>query len=340
VAYAGLLLISKAALTTGMSYFVLVVYRHVIATVVLGPLAYFLERRSRPSITIYSFSMISLLALCGTTIQQNMFFAGIKYTSPIFASAVGNTLPGMTFLMAVLLRMEKARIKTVAGKSKVLGTMICISGALVVTLYKGPAIPMLFFPPVHMKLHPHQHHNLNKDWIKGSILLSTSQIARCTWIIFQAKITKIYPAQMSLVALMCFSASLQSVVVGFIFERNPAAWALGWNLQLFTVIYTGIVISGAVYCLQMWSINKRGPVFVAMFSPVTLMVVAVLSPILLDERLHLGSIIGGILIIIGLYTVLWAKREDLQDVGNLLPIETPETTSNEVQEAGCITKSG
>ncbi|KAH9327001.1 hypothetical protein KI387_007179, partial [Taxus chinensis] len=86
--------------------------------------------------------------------------------------------------------MEKARIKTVAGESKVLRTMICISGALVVTLYKGPAIPMICSPPVHMKLHPHQHHNLNKDWIKGSILLSTSQIAHCTWIIFQEHVVQ------------------------------------------------------------------------------------------------------------------------------------------------------
>ena len=43
-AYAGLNIISKAALINGMSHFVFVVYRHLIATIFLSPLAYFLER--------------------------------------------------------------------------------------------------------------------------------------------------------------------------------------------------------------------------------------------------------------------------------------------------------
>ncbi|KAH9316973.1 hypothetical protein KI387_018742, partial [Taxus chinensis] len=288
VAYAGLIIISKAALTTGMSYFVLVVYRHVIATVVLGPLAYFLERKTRPSITLYSFFMIFLLALCGTTIQQNLYFAGLKCTSTTFGSALGNAIPAITFLMAVCLRLEKARIKTLAGQAKVLGTMICMIGALVVTLYKGPIIPMFGSFHVHGKLHSHETHNLNKDWIKGALLMMTSYTAWCAWFIFQAKITKIYPAQISLITLMCFSASLQSTVIAFIFERNLAVWALGWNLQLLTVVYAGIVISGAGYCLQMWCINKKGPVFAAMFNPVVLVIVAILSSILLGERLYLG----------------------------------------------------
>ena len=42
--YAGMHIITKISLNNGMSHFVLVVYRHIVATVVLAPLAYFLER--------------------------------------------------------------------------------------------------------------------------------------------------------------------------------------------------------------------------------------------------------------------------------------------------------
>ncbi|XP_057858724.1 WAT1-related protein At5g07050 [Cryptomeria japonica] len=335
-AYAGLIMISKAALGTGLSCFVLVFYRHVIATVFLGPLAYFLERKSRPSITFYSFRMIFLLALCGTAIQQNLFFEGLKYTSPTFGSALGNAIPAMTFVMAVLFRLEEVKIKTRKGQAKVLGTLICTIGALVMTVYKGSVIPKLWSPPIHIK---HNHNKIHEDWTKGSILMMTSYFGVCIWLILQAKIVKYYPAPMSLIALMCFVGSLQSAVAGFIFERNLDAWALGWNLQLLTVVYCGIAISVVANCMQMWYISKKGPVFAAMFSPVGLVIVAILSPAVLDETLHLGSIGGGILVVIGLYTVLWGKSRDMKDISNLLPVENrPEAISNEVQQGSMQSK--
>lgn len=42
--YAGMALLSKAALNKGMSYLVFVVYRQATATVALAPFAYILER--------------------------------------------------------------------------------------------------------------------------------------------------------------------------------------------------------------------------------------------------------------------------------------------------------
>lgn len=41
-----------------------------------------------------------------------------------------------------------------------------------------------------------------------------------------------------------------------------------------------------------------------------LLVVAVLSSLLLGERLHLGSALGAVLIVLGLYFVLWAKGRE------------------------------
>ncbi|XP_057830225.2 WAT1-related protein At5g07050 isoform X2 [Cryptomeria japonica] len=280
--------------------------------------------------------MIFLLALCGTTIQQNLYLAGLKYASPTFGSALGNVIPAMTFVMAVLFRLEKVRIKTRAGQAKVLGTLICTIGALVMTVYKGSVIPKLWSPPIHQKHHLNKVH---EDWIKGSILMMTSYIAWCTWFILQAKIIKFYPAQMSLITLMCFAASLQSGVAALIFERKLSAWALGWNLQLLTVVYAGIVISVLAYCMQMWCIGKKGPVFVAMFSPVVLLIVAILSPAVLDEQLYSGSLEGGILVVVGLYTVLWGKKRDMKDDGKLLPMESlPESISNEVKQGSMQSK--
>ncbi|KDO35805.1 hypothetical protein CISIN_1g041924mg [Citrus sinensis] len=47
-----------------------------------------------------------------------------------------------------------------------------------------------------------------------------------------------------------------------------------------------------------------------MFSPLQLVIVALFSAIAFAERLHLGSLIGAFLIVVGLYCVLWGKKKD------------------------------
>jgi hypothetical protein len=54
--YAGMSIISKVSLNRGMSHFVLVVYRQAVATVILAPFAFFLERYSSMSLHIPNIS--------------------------------------------------------------------------------------------------------------------------------------------------------------------------------------------------------------------------------------------------------------------------------------------
>ena len=37
-------------------------------------------------------------------IDQNFYYAGLKFTSPTFSCAMSNMLPAMTFILAVLFR--------------------------------------------------------------------------------------------------------------------------------------------------------------------------------------------------------------------------------------------
>ncbi|CAA2966721.1 WAT1-related At1g43650-like isoform X1 [Olea europaea subsp. europaea] len=74
------------------------------------------------------------------------------------------------------------------------------------------------------------------------------------------------------------------------------------------IILQGVVISALVYWLQTWCISKKGRVFAAMFSPLILVIVGIFSAIVFAERLYLGSLVGALLIVFGLYCVLWGKK--------------------------------
>ncbi|KAB1215588.1 hypothetical protein CJ030_MR4G007965 [Morella rubra] len=315
LAYGGANILTKIALEKGLNQLVFVVYRHIIAMLLLGPFAYVIERKHRPSLSFPVLTKIFLLASLGTTIHLNVYYAGLSYISPTVASALSNVIPSLTFVLAVILRMETVNITSARGQAKVLGTLICIVGALSFTFWKGRCLingfvhrPLINICGTSTDGSACELSHGKDNWIKGSALILTSHIAWSGWLILQAVVSKVYPARLSLNVLICFFASLQSLFLALFFARNPILWKLEWNVQLLTIIYSGVVISALAYYLQTWCISNKGPVFAAMFSPLLLIVVGLFSAIGFAERIHLGSLVGAFLIILGLYCVLWAKK--------------------------------
>jgi drug/metabolite transporter (DMT)-like permease len=54
----------------------------------------------------------------------------------------------------------------------------------------------------------------------------------------------------------------------------------------------------------------RGAVFVAVYQPVHTLVVAIMASLTLGEKFYLGGIISAVLIIAGLFLVVWGKSEE------------------------------
>eukprot|EP01018_Ginkgo_biloba_P023552 Gb_28148 [translate_table: standard] len=117
-----------------------------------------------------------------------------------------------------------------------------------------------------------------------------------------------------------------------------------WDIRLLTVVYSdkmlssrvvqGVVASGIAFSVMSWCILKRGqdvswcirkrsPLFVTMFSPLLLIIVAVMSSIILDDKLHLGSVVGSVLIVAGFYAVLWGKGKEMEKIVKI-PKKDPE----------------
>jgi len=308
--YAGMNIISKVSLTRGMNHFVLVVYRHAAATVVLAPFAFFLERKVRPKLTFSIFCQIFVLGLLGPVIDQNFYYLGLKLTSPTYACALSNVLPAMTFVIALLFRMENVNIKKLRSQAKIVGTIVCVGGAMLMTLYKGPIVKMVWSA----------HHQSpqtsaaaaidNKNWIIGSVLIIAATLAWSGLFILQAAVLKKYSAQVSLATLICFLGTLQAAVLGVAVVREPSKWALGWDINLLAAVYSGVVTSAIAYYVQGLCMRLKGPVFATAFSPLMMIIVAIMGSIILSESIFLGSVLGGVMIAIGLYAVLWGKLKD------------------------------
>lgn len=313
--YAGMNIITKVSLNRGMSHYVLVVYRHAFATAVIAPFALVLERKVRPKITLPIFLQLFVLGLLGPVIDQNFYYAGLKFTSPTFSCAMSNMLPAMTFVMAVLCRMEKLDMKKFRCQAKVVGTVVTVAGAMLMTLYKGPIVEMVWSKYVH----PHNTNaaensgSSDKDWLKGSILLIIATFAWASFFILQAITMRRYQAHLSLTSIVCFLGTLQSIAVTFVMEHRPSVWTIGWDMNLLAAAYAGIVSSSIAYYVQGLVMQKRGPVFVTAFSPLMMIIVAIMGSFILAEKIFLGGVIGAVLIVAGLYSVLWGKYKEFKE---------------------------
>ncbi|CAL5438762.1 unnamed protein product [Camellia sinensis] len=166
--------------------------------------------------------------------------------------------------------LERLGFGTTAGKAKVLGTLICIGGAMLLTFYKGTEID-IFSTNINLlhKSQPHRGGHVASSHEEGGDLGAL------------------------LIVCCCFSAAarliVQAVVVRLRMERDWNQWKLGWNIRLLTVIFTGIVASGVTCTFMAWVVQMRGPLFVSIFNPLMLVLVAIAGSLFLQEKLHLGS---------------------------------------------------
>ncbi|XP_054795040.1 protein WALLS ARE THIN 1-like [Prosopis cineraria] len=322
--YAGFHVVSRAALNMGISKLVFPVYRNIIALLLLLPFAYFMEKKDRPGLTLNFLLQFFLLALVGITANQGFYLLGLDNTSPTFASAIQNSVPAITFLMAAVLRIEQVRLNRKDGVAKVIGTLFCVVGATVITLYKGPTIYSPS-PPLHSTstsafkpLFPSLGDAKAKNWTLGCIFLIGHCLSWSGWLVLQAPVLKKYPARLSVTSFTCFFGLIQFLVIALIFERDSQAWVFHSGGEVFTIVYAGVVASGIAFAVQIWCIDRGGPVFVAVYQPVQTLVVAIMASVALGEEFYLGGIIGAIMIVAGLYLVLWGKSEEKKFAKELL----------------------
>ncbi|XP_034205354.1 WAT1-related protein At2g39510-like isoform X2 [Prunus dulcis] len=286
--FAGMSIISKFALNRGMSQHVLVVYRHAVATVFIAPFAVVFDR---------------------PVIDQNLFYTGMKLTTATFTSAMCNVLPAFAFIMAWIFRLENINFRSLHSLAKILGTIVTVGGAMLMTLINGP---MLNLPWTRRNIHQESKSAIDhQDPIKGAVMIGAGCFCWAGFVNLQAITLKSYPAELSLAAWICLMGTVQGTVVALGFEwDNPAAWSIHWDSKLLAAVYSGIICSGVAYYIQGLVMKERGPVFVTAFSPLSMIIVAVMSSFMLAEIMYLGRVIGAMVIVIGLYMVLWGKSKD------------------------------
>nr|GMD43821.1 WAT1-related protein At1g09380-like [Ipomoea batatas] len=255
--YAGMNIVATAVMGAGMNPFIHIAYQQMFATIALSPLAYFLERKSRPKMTPKIFFQIFLASTFGLTGDQIAYFVGLNNSTPTVASALANLIPAITFIAAVLFRGP-----VVIGQS-----------------------------------------TINWKYAKNTVDKNTSS----------SHGNVILGPIMVILSCCAYSAFLitQCVIIALCVDHSVSDWILT-PMRAVSTTYNGLVYSALAICLTSWCIERKGPLYVAVFNPLLLVLTAILSWAFLREKIYTGTVVGSILIVVGLYIVLWGKKNELQ----------------------------
>ncbi|OIV89303.1 hypothetical protein TanjilG_23717 [Lupinus angustifolius] len=322
--YAGNAVLLSYLLSLGLNSLTIVIFSSFATFLVLIPVAFYYERSIWPKkFSFKLFIQILLLSFGGVTLFQSLFLKGINLTSPSMGTAMPNLAPGLIFVIALTFRMEKVDLSCTYSKVKIIGTLLCVLGALTMSIMSSisisapnkeeATIQLLSSPPLPPDI------LFDRQKIFGCLYLLAAVFILSSNIILQAFTLGDFPAPMSLCAITAFFGACMTAIAQLLQDHEfKTSWPLVSLRDLIAYSLLTGTVNGICLSFHAWALKKRGPVLVSMFSPISTVCSVIFSYVTLGDTINIGSFAGMILMFTSLYFVLWAKGKEGYASGDAL----------------------
>ncbi|WZZ74239.1 hypothetical protein YC2023_085609 [Brassica napus] len=274
----GLNTLFKAATSKGLNSYSFLGYSYLLASLLLLPSHLFSNRsRSLPPLSFSILCKIGLLGLVGSTYVITSYI-GVKYSNPTLASAISNITPALTFILAF---------------SKLVNPLCQLSSFM----QPPPLSQLQKMEKVRFK----ERSSVAK--VMGTIL---SLVGAFVVVLYHGPRVFIVSSAPNL-NFHQLSPSLSS---------SNSDWIIGGCLLTIRDIFVSVsfilqgIFTPVYYVIHSWTVRYKGPLYLAIFKPLSILIAVIMSAIFLGDSLYLGCLIGGVLITIGFYAVMWGKANE------------------------------
>ncbi|KAL8162163.1 hypothetical protein V2J09_013652 [Rumex salicifolius] len=281
----------KAAMTSGLSQYVYVVYYDALGTFILLPLfVHHCLTRKRLPITFSLLCRFFILSLTGRCLFPIRIYTGLNYTSVTVTSALGNLTPIFTYVIAVCLRIERLDLSRSSDQFKTVGTFVSVLGAIVADTAKlyPDEVTIVFF----------------------CNLFGTLQTAAAAFFLVDSQ--------------TAWKINHKIEIIAIVYAKFGSAIFVLFD----TLVLQAFSISVATNTVITWCLRKKGALFVSMFDPLSVAIAAFMGFAFLRDGIYLGSVVGSTIIAVGFYAVMWGQARTTSAMAN--KIGGLETGSSQV----------
>jgi len=290
VAFSGWHVLGEAALKDDTVPLVFACYREILAVFGMFLLAIPTEGLQCPK----SEHLLSFL-LIGVFNFMNVagFILGMSLTNADLAAIYQCCIPVWSTVLGVMFRTEMINF------AKVIGIGFSVTGAVITTYYSTKASP----------------NSDGTNMLLGNALLICQSFGCAAMIVYQRQMLLIYPCHKSVVAWGYAPAALFSVLGSLYYVHDRGAWELGdGNEPVIALIYAAIVATMFTYTTMGWVNKHTSASTVAAFFSLQPVTTCVLNYFAEGVKITKMEVVGGAIVITGLFIVCWAKYKEEQDV--------------------------
>jgi drug/metabolite transporter (DMT)-like permease len=275
VIWGGNFIVAKVTLQEFPVY-TLAFLRFALASLLLAP--FFLAETKKVKIEKSDLPKLSLVGILMITVNISFFFAGIKETSAISASALTLIIPLLSVLLGWWFLKEKVYI------INLLGISLGLIGALII-----------------IGLHQIAFGSFSSEDLVGNIFIVLASVSFVIGAMFSRDLLKKYPSM--IVTAVAFLIGVVTFFPPAVQEylSNPSWTSQVTALGLIGLLYMVLLSSISSYFLFEWGLAKTSLIRADLFQYIEPIVATILAVLILGERVPFSFVIGAVLIILGVY---------------------------------------
>lgn len=222
------------------------------------------------------FLIFIVAAFFGVALNMLTFFKGLSYTTPIHASVIMVVVPILVLIMSAVILKEKVT------SLKIIGVVLGLSGALVLTLYGKSALA-------------------GDNILFGNFLVFINAVSYSIYIIIIKQLTDKYHPYTFIKWLFLIGVFM---VLPFGFsELNSVQWTTFNPYISFSVIFIIVATTFGTYILNPMALRVLKASTVSTFLYLQPVIAGIFAIIMGSDSLNTTKIIAAVLIFIGVYLV-------------------------------------
>lgn len=239
----------------------------------------FIRRNHIKKIKKSDYKFFVLLGLLNIPLNQYLFLKGVSFTSPPNVALAYALTPAFVLIIAMLFLKEKATAQ------KIIGIVTAIIGAFVIILQSGL--------------------DFSSAGFKGDLLALAASLSWALYTVIGKKISTEYGAIFTTGMAMIFGLVLYLPM--FFIMNVDYSFSQISTVNWLQLIYLGAITSGVAYALWYFALTKLQASKIAVYNNLQPILTTILSVIIFGTVITINLLIGGILIIIGVYITQRAK---------------------------------